>query len=195
MGLFRRRAGESTVSPPGEDQGWLRNPLVGPDPAINVNAPVHNPELERAVAGWLANSEDIEARKEMKLALARAVYLAPVRFAGGEHAGERIVFTDRTTFGFLRCPIPALENATAIGVCTNEDAYSRCAPEGATAQAMRAVDLYVLALQSSDCAGLLINPGDGHNALPLYRPWCEEIRYLLGKGPHPYPAMNEGREQ
>jgi hypothetical protein len=193
MRLFRRRAGESdAMSELRQGQQWQRNPLVGPDPVIDLNAAVHNPELDRTVAGWLADGEDTEARKDMKLALARAVYLTPVRFAGGEHAGARIAYADRTTFGFLRCPMPALDDATGIGVCTNEYAYDRCAPEGSTTQLMRAVDLYVLALQSADCAGLLINPGDGQHALPLYRPWCEEIRYLLGKGPHPFPAVNEG---
>jgi hypothetical protein len=194
MRLFRRRADESdAITPAPQSQQWQRYPLVGPDPVIDVNAPVDNPELDKAVGAWLAaDDDDVAARKEMKLALARAVYLAPVGFRDGLHAGERIAFTDRTTFGFLRCPMPAIDNATAIGVCTYEDAYRRCAPEGSTAQLMRAADLFVLALQSADCAGLLLNPGDGQRALPLYRPWCEEIRYLLGKGPHPFPELKEG---
>lgn len=73
MRLLRRLKSEPETVPPTPQ----RDPRVGPDPVIDLNVPVANPELEEAVVRCMASGgapADLEA---MTVALARAVYWSP----------------------------------------------------------------------------------------------------------------------
>jgi hypothetical protein len=188
MRLFRRHSepeaeAEPEPAPKAASAVRQRDPRVGPDPVIDVNVPVSNPELLAAIQTAMAGGGqpgDVEA---MKIALARAVYLVPVLYSQPpeDRGNGRLHIPAGTTMAFPRFPMSeTYPNARGFGACTSEAAYQRCAPEGAVQQVMKAADVYFLALDDTDCDGVILNPADGTSSFPVYRDWCEEIRDLLG---------------
>jgi SseB protein N-terminal domain len=187
MGLFRRRAQDSPADtdalPVAAPPPRQRDPRVGADPVIDVNERVSNPALIAAINQCVAGNADPADMQAMFIAFARAVYLLPVTYSRPpEDLGDgRVHLSQGTQLAFHRFPMSANSNVYGFGVCTDEAAFHRCAPEGASQQVMRAIDLFPFVLRDPDNAGFVLNPGDEGAAMPLYRPWCEEILHLLGR--------------
>jgi hypothetical protein len=155
---------------------------VGPDPVIDVNDPVSNPELIAAFNRCVASNAAPADLEAVTIAMARAVYLIPVTYSRPPEEQEdgRLVLTQGTQLAFHRWPMSD-SGWQGYGACLDAAAFQRCAPEGASQQVMRAIDLFPFALRDADNGGIVINPGDGGASIPVFRPWCEEVLQLLGR--------------